>query len=836
MNEENLARQAELALDRQGDYDSLFYEGQWHSSGSLADRAARFATGLADLGVRHGDRLVVLMANCPEVLITYRAAWRAGAVVTPLIFLASEDELRNALVDSGAVGVVTTAEFLPKVAAALDGAPAVRFVAVPGAAAGGPGRAAPGVPLLDFDQVAAAEPGTITDRSGTDLAALLFTGGTTGRSKGVPLTHANLFWCGWAMNEISVRANVVTSVLPLPLAHVYGLLVLCGGLHRTERARTVLMRWFDPAGWVKLAGQHRAQGSALVPSMIQMLLGQPLEEAGLSELTTVVSGASPLPDEVRREFEARVPGALIYEGYGCTEAASFISANSLGARRAGSAGLPVPGCEVSILDENGRTLFGRPGRRDLRPLPWRDDRLLELAGHRGPRGRLAAHRRHRPPGRRRLPLRVGQEEGPDHPGWLQRLPARRRGGAGRPPGGRPGRSGGPAGGPARRGGRRVRVAAPGRGRHRRRAHPIRQAAPGRPQVPAADHDRARGPADQRGQARPQEAPHLGRLMSRRPTAARNRDTAAAVPRPGGLAGGGAAGEGKAQCHVPPVQSWHALGWRGDLRWQTKRLEESEMSIIAAIRKTASSGTSSWRRHRERAEQQAVKHTTIANETGVRQMGLSINDTAPDFEADTTQGRISFHEWIGDSWAVLFSHPKDFTPVCTTELGQMAKLAPEFERRGVKVIGLSVDATERHQAWADDIEETQGTRPGYPIIGDTDLNVSKLYGMLPAAASGDASSRCALDNLTVRTVFVISPDKKIKLIIAYPNVTGRNFAELLRVIDSLQLTTRHRVVTPAGWNQGDDVMIHNSVPDDQAKVIFGGWKSPKPYIRIVPQPR
>jgi len=357
MNEENLARQAELTLDRQGDYDALFYEGQWHSSGSLADRAARFATGLADLGVRPGDRLVVLMANCPEVLITYRAAWRAGTVVTPLIFLASEDELRNALVDSGAVGVVTTAEFLPKVAAALDGAPAVRFVVVPGAAAGGLGRAAPGVPLLDFDQMAAAEPGTITDRSGTDLAALLFTGGTTGRSKGVPLTHANLFWCGRAANEISVLTNVVTSVLPLPLAHAYGLLVSCGELHRTEGARTVLMRWFDPAGWVKLAGQHRAQGSALVPSMIQMLLGQPLEEAGLSELTTVVSGASPLPDEVRREFEARVPSALIYEGYGCTEAASFISANPLGARRAGSVGLPAPGCEVSIRDENGRTLL-----------------------------------------------------------------------------------------------------------------------------------------------------------------------------------------------------------------------------------------------------------------------------------------------------------------------------------------------------------------------------------------------------------------------------------------------------------------------------------------------
>ena len=183
------------------------------------------------------------------------------------------------------------------------------------------------------------------------------------------------------------------------------------------------------------------------------------------------------------------------------------------------------------------------------------------------------------------------------------------------------------------------------------------------------------------------------------------------------------------------------------------------------------------------------------------MNLRIGDAAPDFEADTTRGRISFHEWIGDSWAVLFSHPKDFTPVCTTELGQMATLAPEFERRGVKVIGLSVDATERHQAWADDIEETQGARPGYPIIGDTDLNVSKLYGMLPASASGDASSRCALDNLTVRNVFVISPDKKIKLIIAYPNVTGRNFDELLRVIDSLQLTAGHRVVTPGRLEAG-----------------------------------
>jgi len=353
MAEENLARQAELALERQGDHDSLFYEGSWHSAGSLADRAARFATGLTDLGVRPGDRLVVLMANCPEVLITYSAAWRAGAAVTPLIFLVSEDELRNALVDSGAVGVVTTAEFLPKVSAALAGTPEVRFVVVPGAA---PGSAAPGVPVLDFAEVASAAPGSIVDRSGTDLAALLYTGGTTGRSKGVPLTHANLFWSGWAAHQNSVRANLSTGLLPLPLAHAYGLLVFCIGFHGDEGARTILMRWFDPAGWLKLAEEHRAQASALVPSMIQMLLGQPLEEADLSELTWISSGASPLAEEVRREFEARVPSAIIYEGYGCTESATVISTNPYGARRVGSVGRPVAGCEVSIQDDSGAEL------------------------------------------------------------------------------------------------------------------------------------------------------------------------------------------------------------------------------------------------------------------------------------------------------------------------------------------------------------------------------------------------------------------------------------------------------------------------------------------------
>src|SRR5260370_6017724 len=302
---ENLARQAELALERQGDYESLFYEGTWDSSGQLADGAARLATGLADLGVGPGDRLLVLMANCPEVLITYTVAWRAGAVVTPLIFLVSEDELRHALNDSGAVGIVTTVEFLPKVSAAvkgegeLGGAPGVRFVLVPGAAANGSTEAAPGVPVLDFDQVASAEPRPIADRSGTDLAALRYTGATTGQSKGGPLTHAGLYWCGSAAHEASVGPSGVSSVLPLPLAHAYGLLVICGGMHRTDHTTTILMRWFDPASWVKLAAEHRGQSSPLVPSMIQMLLSHPLPLAPPPTHTTLPS-PPPLPPPTTR--------------------------------------------------------------------------------------------------------------------------------------------------------------------------------------------------------------------------------------------------------------------------------------------------------------------------------------------------------------------------------------------------------------------------------------------------------------------------------------------------------------------------------------------------------
>ena len=218
------------------------------------------------------------------------------------------------------------------------------------------------------------------------------------------------------------------------------------------------------------------------------------------------------------------------------------------------------------------------------------------------------------------------------------------------------------------------------------------------------------------------------------------------------------------------------------------------------------------------------------------MTLAINDIAPDFEAETTEGKIRFHEWIGDKWAVLFSHPKDFTPVCTTELGYMAKIKPEFDKRGVKVIGLSVDPLASHQGWANDIKETQGFAPNYPMIADADFKVSKLYGMLPAATSGDPAKRTPADNQTVRNVFVVGPDKKIKLVLIYPMTTGRNFDEVLRVIDSLQRTSQHQVATPAQWQPGDDVIIAGSVTNDQAKERYpDGWEEPKPYIRIVPDP-
>jgi alkyl hydroperoxide reductase subunit AhpC len=219
------------------------------------------------------------------------------------------------------------------------------------------------------------------------------------------------------------------------------------------------------------------------------------------------------------------------------------------------------------------------------------------------------------------------------------------------------------------------------------------------------------------------------------------------------------------------------------------------------------------------------------------MALTIGSEAPNFTAQTTEGEIDFHDWIGDSWAVLFSHPRDFTPICTTELGYMASIKPEFDRRGVKIIGLSVDPVDNHEKWAQDIEETQGTAPNYPMIADTDFNVAKLYGMLPADVSGDPTDRTAADNATLRNVFVIGPDKKIKLILVYPMTTGRNFDEILRVIDSLQRTASDQVATPAQWQPGDDVIISGSVSDEEAKARYPeGWESPRPYMRIVPDPK
>ena len=217
------------------------------------------------------------------------------------------------------------------------------------------------------------------------------------------------------------------------------------------------------------------------------------------------------------------------------------------------------------------------------------------------------------------------------------------------------------------------------------------------------------------------------------------------------------------------------------------------------------------------------------------MSLRINDTAPDFQAQTTKGPIRFHEWIGDSWAILFSHPKDFTPVCTTELGYMARIEPEFTRRNTKLIGLSIDPVDAHSKWSADIEETQGAKVTYPMIGDTDLAVAKLYNMLPAEEPGSSEGRTAATNATVRSVFVIGPDKKIKLMMTYPMTTGRNFDEILRALDSMQMTAKHKVATPVNWKQGEDVIIAGSVSDDEAKSIYGKWKAPKPYIRIVPQP-
>jgi long-chain acyl-CoA synthetase len=343
----NLARRAEEVLERFGDRPSLWFEGTWHGSADLAARTRRVAGGFAALGVRPGDRVVVVMANCPEVGITYQALWRAGAVPTPVLFLLTEDELRHVVEDSGAVAVVTTPEFLPKVEAAAGTA---RVVVVGGAG---------GVP---WEELEAAAELAVVDRGGSDLAALLYTGGTTGRSKGVALTHASLAASGKAVADTSHRPGINTILLPLPLAHAYGLLVTVAGLYPHEPQTSYLLRWFDAATWVALVEEHRIQRSALVPSMLQLLLAQPLEQHDLSCLVRVSSGAAPLAREVAEELERRIPSVEVAEGYGCTESSALISTQPPDERRLGSVGRPVPGVEVPIeLPDGGTAEPGQDG-------------------------------------------------------------------------------------------------------------------------------------------------------------------------------------------------------------------------------------------------------------------------------------------------------------------------------------------------------------------------------------------------------------------------------------------------------------------------------------------
>jgi long-chain acyl-CoA synthetase len=341
---------ADRAWERDAGRSELYFEGVRWTSDQLADRVRRMAGGLRAVGVTPGERVVVCMANCTEVSVTYHAIWRAGAVATPVLFLLSEDELRHVLTDSGAVLVVTTSEFLAKVVAAVSRAPAIRGVVVAGehdAAADSP------VPLLDFAALESAEPAGLVARDPDSLAALLYTGGTTGRSKGVMISHNALSAAAWAATATSYDPALRTVLLPLPLSHVYGLMVSVMSVHAPEPAVTVLMRWFDPRGWLQLAQEHKVNTSPMVPSMLQMLLQQPLEDYDLSALTRLNSGAAPLPRQVIDDFRRRVPGVEIAEGYGCTESAAIIATSPLGQARTGSVGKPAPGVRVRIELEDG---------------------------------------------------------------------------------------------------------------------------------------------------------------------------------------------------------------------------------------------------------------------------------------------------------------------------------------------------------------------------------------------------------------------------------------------------------------------------------------------------
>jgi long-chain acyl-CoA synthetase len=352
-SEHNLARLAESSFERRGDYPALLFEGRWHSSGGLFERACRIAAGLTELGIRPGDRVVVSMANCPEVGIVYNALWRAGAVVAPATFLLSPEELRHVVSDSGASAVITTPEFLDKVRDAAASVDSVRAVICNGPFEG---------EGTSLDALEAADPGSIVERGDDELAALLYTGGTTGRSKGVMLSHANLHFSGRSAHHAAYVPGVNRALATLPLSHSYGILVTLAGMHNPEPGVAVLLRWFDPTSFLGLTAEHGLQVSAVVPSMLQLLLGQPLEQYDLSSLRYLSSGGAPLAPEVEAEFRRRVPSVSIRQGYGLTETAALISTNPAGRERPGSVGLPVPDCDVAILDDAGNALpTGEPG-------------------------------------------------------------------------------------------------------------------------------------------------------------------------------------------------------------------------------------------------------------------------------------------------------------------------------------------------------------------------------------------------------------------------------------------------------------------------------------------
>ena len=353
VGEHNLARLAERAFERKGDYASLLFEERWHGSAELFERSRRIAGGLTELGVSPDDRVIVMMANCPEVGIIYNALWRAGAVVTPATFLLPPEDLRHVIADAEACGVVTTPEFVEKVREAVDGLDSVRFVVSSGEIGGG---------VISLESLDAAESISIVDRADDELAALLYTGGTTGRAKGVMLTHANLHFSGRAAHDAAHVPGVNRGLATLPLSHSYGILVTIAAMHNPEPGIAVLLRWFDPAAFLSLIAEHRLQISAVVPSMLQILLSQPLEDHDLSSLRFVTSGGAPLAPEVEAEFCRRVPSVSVRQGYGLTETAALISTNPAGREKPGSVGLPVPGCTVQILDDDGRELpQGEPG-------------------------------------------------------------------------------------------------------------------------------------------------------------------------------------------------------------------------------------------------------------------------------------------------------------------------------------------------------------------------------------------------------------------------------------------------------------------------------------------